>query len=775
LAGDKKVYEKAIREGLSFAWEREWEKALEAYGKALAEVPDDPEVHKHMGLAYFELGRFEAALEIYTQACRLAPDDPVPLARIAQIHGRLGQRHAAADALFSMAGIHQRQRNWTESIQAYQDAIQYHPDHLPARMALAELHAKLNQPQQAVKEYLNLAQIFQRQGQVEKALDQCQRALDLDPRHPEARALTQALRRGEPIEPIMRTVQMGSRPGTPGLGQPPQGEAGASPADQARGRALQELANIVFEEAPPGLEVAPDTVAPGAGMEVGPYVEGEGTPPQAGAKPAISRSEIDALVAKAIDCQTRGSIDEAIACYTKVIDAGVDRPAAHFNLGLLYQQRLRFEPAIAEFNKAIADPQYALGSHFALGECYKALGRVDDALEQFVQVLKIVDLGTVQRDQADDLIHLYDALTASYIAKGDRDKASDFANSLVEFLSSKGWEDKAREARQRLDSMSEEGVPMSLAEFLTVPSADTVLSAVSLSQEYVKRGALTAAIEVCYEAIEAVPSYLPLHLRLAEVFAQSDRIEEAVAKYEMVADLCLVRRETQQVITIYKRMLRLKPLDVVIRARLIDLLISSGEIDQALEQYVALADAYFDLAQMNKALEKCAEALRLAPRAANEKEWRVRLLRNLTEIHMRAGHWREATELYQQIVALDPDDEHARLNLIDLNYKRAHVKEADKETVAMLEYYRQRGEQERALALLQEVTRLHPQQMPLRARLARAYIDAGMQDEAIGELDALGELQLEAGLRKQAMATVKLIISLNPKNMEAYRQLLAQL
>ena len=81
--------------------------------------------------------------------------------------------------------------------------------------------------------------------------------------------------------------------------------------------------------------------------------------------------------------------------YDKVIDAGVDRPAAHFNLGLLYQQRFRFEPAIAEFNKSVDHPRYTLGSHFALGECYKALGRVDEAFEHFVQVLKIVDLGTV--------------------------------------------------------------------------------------------------------------------------------------------------------------------------------------------------------------------------------------------------------------------------------------------------------------------------------------------------------------------------------------------
>jgi tetratricopeptide (TPR) repeat protein len=540
-------------------------------------------------------------------------------------------------------------------------------------------------------------------------------------------------------------------------------EEGASPADIARDKALEELANIPFEET---------LVEPG--VEPG-LAQAEVVPVEAPAVPVLTRQQIDALVAKAIDFQTRGLTDEAIVCYTKVIAAGVDRPAAHFNLGLLYQQRLRFEPAIAEFKKAAQNPQYVLGSHFALGECYKASGRIDDALEQFVQVLKIVDLGTVQRDQADDLIHLYDALADSYIAKGDSEKALAFVNSLIEFLTSKGWQDKARQARERLDAMSEEGDTVSLAELLSAPSADTILAAMSLSQEYIKRGAFTAAAELCYQAIEVAPGYLPLHLRLAEIFAQDDRLEDAIAKYEAVAELCLVREEPRQAVRVYKRILRLKPMDVVIRSRLIDLLISSGEIDDALEQYVALADAYFDLAQPDKALEKCAEALRLVPRSSNEQEWKVRLLRNIAELHMRYAHWRQAVEVYHQVVTVAPDDERARLNLIDLHFRLGHGDDADKETVAMLEYFHSRGEDARALAILEEAVRLEPQQMPVRARLARAYIDAGKSEEAIRELDALGELQLDAGLRKQASATVRLIISLNPKNVDAYRRLLAQL
>jgi tetratricopeptide (TPR) repeat protein len=350
-----------------------------------------------------------------------------------------------------------------------------------------------------------------------------------------------------------------------------------------------------------------------------------------------------------------------------------------------------------------------------------------------------------------------------------------FVTSVIEFLTSKGWEDRARRARERLNDTSEEGEIVTLAEFLDVPSADTVLLAISLSHEYLDRGALTAAVEVCYQAIQAAPTYLPLHLRLAEVLAQEGRIEAAVAKYQAVADLQLVREETSQAIQVYCQMLRLKPMDVAIRSRLIGLLTSSGEIDQALEQYIALADAYYDLAQVSKALEKCSEALRLVPRASDEEEWWGRLLRTMADIHMRHANWQEAVKIYQQLVSGAPDDERARLNLIDLNYKLGRIKEADKETRTLYEHYRSRGEEERALVLLEEAVRLQPQQMSLRARMARAYIDAGMREEAIHELDTLGELQLDAGLRKQAMATVRFIISLGPKNVDAYRDLLARL
>jgi hypothetical protein len=68
-----------------------------------------------------------------------------------------------------------------------------------------------------------------------------------------------------------------------------------------------------------------------------------------------------------------------------------------------------------------------------------------------------------------------------------------------------------------------------------------------------------------------------------------------------------------------------------------------------------------------------------------------------------------------------------------------------------------------------------PGAIPLRARLAQLYLNAGRKEDALRELDILGDLQLQAGKVKDAIATIQVILRLRPPNAEAYRQLLEQL
>jgi Flp pilus assembly protein TadD len=63
----------------------------------------------------------------------------------------------------------------------------------------------------------------------------------------------------------------------------------------------------------------------------------------------------------------------------------------------------------------------------------------------------------------------------------------------------------------------------------------------------------------------------------------------------------------------------------------------------------------------------------------------------------------------------------------------------------------------------------------LRQRLAEVYRQQERIPDAIAQLDALGELQLEAGDQSSATRTIRRIVSLNPPDVDDYRTLLEQL
>ncbi|MBK9123928.1 MAG: hypothetical protein IPM16_12555 [Chloroflexi bacterium] len=59
--------------------------------------------------------------------------------------------------------------------------------------------------------------------------------------------------------------------------------------------------------------------------------------------------------------------------------------------------------------------------------------------------------------------------------------------------------------------------------------------------------------------------------------------------------------------------------------------------------------------------------------------------------------------------------------------------------------------------------------------MAGLYRQTGRNSEAITQLDALGELQLKAGMTQEAVVTIKQLVKLGPENANQYLQLLRQL
>ena len=746
MANNRAQFEQALSRGHSYFWDQRWEDAIQEFETASKEMSKEPAPYAGLGDAYLELGKLQVALENYKLAARYSGGNIIYLRKVADVQERLGFVAEAGKTYMAIGEMELGRHNLNEAMDNWHRAIRLEPNLLRAHQRLASVYKRQGAVRSAIREYLAIARILQFQGEQGKALQACQLALQLDPRNADVLTAIELIKQGEELFKGEASAQIGA---ATGMGdavrqatltlddkewQTKQEVETAVPVQMARDTAMKELAERLFAD----------------DANVG-----------------------DALLIEALDYQRRNMTNEAISVYEQAMTSGVSSAAAHFNLGLLYQDKLRFEDAIREFEIALKNPDYRLASHFSLGESHRARGRIEQAIQHFVAVLQIVDMGTVQHGQADRLIQLYENLYDSLITQGEKEQATSFANSLVEFLSQKGWEDKVRDARARLDAISSAGM-MILGDVLTAGS-EHVLESLYLSQEYARRRMFNTAIEETYRAIQLAPEYMPAHLQLGDILIQQGRMDAAAVKYTTIANTYITRGDMNGAISAYEKVVEINPMDLSIRGRLINLLRQHGEIDAALRHYMAMGDAYYQLAQVDRARSTYQEAVQLSPRGSAENNWRGRFLRLIAEIDMQHFNWKQALVAFKELRELEPDDERTAITLVDLYYKVGQPNNAVRALDSYLVQLVRAGRGAKVLGILEDMIQQRPADANLIDRLVRLYVQQQRKRDAVRVLDKLGEAQLEAGENEAAVETIEKILALDPPNVASYKQLLSQL
>jgi tetratricopeptide (TPR) repeat protein len=756
MANNRARYEEALNRGHTYAWDQRWAEAVASFQEAAQEEPAEPAPYAGLGMAYVELNQLEDALENYKLAARYSQGEAMHLQRVAEVQEELGLVGEAGKTYTALGEMELKRGRLNEAMNNWHRAIRLEPDLLLAHQRLASVFQRQGAVRNAIQEYLAIARILQAQSEPEKALQACEMALQLDPRNPDVLTAIELVKQGQSL--ANKTAPASGVVGKSGgllrravdiekdvREWKPDGQVveTAVPVQDARRMAMEQLADELFED------------------------KGEETDQVAG------KLERDYLISQALDYQRRGLINEAISAYEKALATGLTSTAAHFNLGLLYQDKLRFEDAIREFEYSVKDQEFRLASYFALGESYRARGQINKSIESFINVLKIVDMATVRHDQADRLIELYENLADSLVTQGEPEKATAFANSLVEFLGHKGWQDKVKEARQRLDAFSDTGM-MILGDVLT-SGTEKVLESLYLSQEYSRRSMFNTSIEEIYRAIQLSPNYLPAHIQLGEVLAKQGRHEMSAAKFSMVAATFKARGDINGAIMAFEKVLDMMPLDLSVRGKLIDLLKQHGRIDRALEHYEHMGESYYQLAQVEKARDVYQEALKLAPRGSAERNWPKRLLRAMVDIDIQRLEWRRALPALRDLHELQPDDEWSAMTLVDMYFKVGQPNNAVRTLDQYLMQLVRSGRGVKVTGILQDMVQQRPSDPNLVDRLTRLYIQQNQISEAVAILDKLGEAQLEAGDQEGAVITIEKILTLKPPNANSYRQLLAQL
>ncbi len=762
------VYQRAMNEGHSAAWDQDWKKAAAAYRQALQEFPDQPRALNSLGLALFELGELEEALRTYKRVSTLTPDDPVAFEKVAQISERLGDLPAAVEAAMRSAELFITQREVDKAMENWSRVTALNPEHALAHSRLALVHEKLGHKPQAVIEYLAVASILQRSSKPDKAQELILKSLQLMPDSPEARQALSLLKTGQ-LLPRPRRVKGGTAPIAMSkvrqAQEPAQhSDSNMDPVAEARHKALTELAEILFE-------YSDDSPSAQERRGMAAIVRGTG-------QLSLQQSEQTRVVlhlGQAIDAQTKDQDAAAADELERALEAGFKHPALYYDLGYLRARGDRLESAIRNLAHAIKHNDYGLGSRLLLGGLLLQKGQFKDAALEYLQALQLADAATVPQEKADDVRQLYEPLLEAQQHQQDEAANRRVCENIRGLLIRADWRDQIHRTRENMHHGPDDGAVIPLAEVMLQAQSSGVIESMNRVHQLARAGSLRSAMDEAYDAVQHAPTYLPLHALMGDLLIQEGREADAITKLSVVAHAYSVRGEVNQATKLLRRVIQLAPLDLSARTRLIDQLLARGQVDEAINEYLELADIYYRLAELDMARKTYTTALRVVQQTNADRTWNVHILQRMADIDMQRLDWKQAVRVYEQIRTLRPDDEGARRQLIELYMRMGQEQQAIAELDSFLTYLDGSHHRELAVPFLEGLVKEHPDLGLYRRALAAQLHRAGRTAEAVSQLDTLGESLLQSGKQKEAVEVITQILLMNPPNAQDYRRLLAQL
>ncbi|UCH60732.1 MAG: tetratricopeptide repeat protein [Anaerolineales bacterium] len=771
MTGREELFQRLMDQGHTAAWDQNWDQAAGFYSQALEEHPENFTALTSLGLALFELHRYEESLRCYVQAAKLAPNDPLPLEKLAHIYKKLGNDKFAQAAATRAAEVYLKNQDVNKALENWRFVAVTNPANFQAHTRLAQIYERLGQKEEAVIEYLAVASLLQKGNDNERAVQAANYALRIYPGSAEALQALTALGEFKPLpmpelyrsKPTSAQVAESSELTTPANSEMTTEES--DPITEARQKALSTLAGILFE----ATEEEEETSEGRPGFSS--IVRGTGKLMSAN----LDRSRTVLHVSQVIDLQTRGDVAQAAQELEKAIQAGLDHSAAYFDLGLLKYLNGDLEEALRHLRNASQNPEFALGARLVSGQALQKSGKYKEASLEFLGALRLAEMEAIPETQWNELYQQYDPLIEAQRQEADPQIHKQVSENIASLLVQPGWRNNMIKSRSELPMHEGDERLIPLAELIIQAGSSRIVEIVSRISALERAGHLRTAMEEAYFALDIAPTYLPLHMQMAGLLLSQGQVQEAIEKLLIVANSYKLRGELSRAIDIYHQVIKLTPFDLAPRNSLIQLLISHGQVEEAVEESLHIAEVYYNLADLEKARETYIEAYNLAQQVNIDRLQRVNILHQIADVDLQSLDWRQAIQVYEQIRTIRPDDEKARYRLVELNARLGQEQKSIEEIDNYLSYLVKSGSKERMTAFLEGLARDYPERMAIRQRLANFYKQQGRLSDAISELDAMGELLVESGKVSEAVKIIEAILALNPPKANDYQTLLEQL
>jgi tetratricopeptide (TPR) repeat protein len=253
---------------------------------------------------------------------------------------------------------------------------------------------------------------------------------------------------------------------------------------------------------------------------------------------------------------------------------------------------------------------------------------------------------------------------------------------------------------------------------------------ISAAEKYIAQGKIAQAVQEYAKVVEREPNDFTSVNMLGDLYARLKRGEEAVAHFLRVAEHYREQGFTLKAVAMYKKILRLGAGAPGVGRKLAALYEQQGLYVEAREQYLQIADEAQRAGQTRDSLEALRRIADFDPRNI---DIRLRLAAGCAA----EGMAREASDAYVEAGELLLARNEAR-KALDC-YKGAHEINAASHAVlrGLVAACAALGEAEEAAHVLERAVSERPDDLELRAMLARAYVDAEDASAAEGATEAL--------------------------------------
>jgi tetratricopeptide (TPR) repeat protein len=770
MADREKVYQEEMNKGHSAAWDQKWDEAAAHYRLAVEAAPRKVQAINNLGLAYFQLQKYIESEACYKRSAKLIPDDPLPVERLAQVYERTGKIKMAADNSMAAADLYLRLKDADKAIENWARVTQLIPEHLRAHSRLAVVHERLGNKKQAVREYISVAALLQDIGQVNEAIQMVEKAVALSPKNEEASRALELVKSNKTLpKPVrqrgatgpLRMAAVAEMGGEPPTEITNIARLGPDPIGEARQKALTELAGLLFDVSADDLDV--DSTASGLKGVFGRSSKGD------------ELTRISKHLGVAIDSQTRADDRTAAKELKAAVDLGLDYPAANFNLGLLHRNLDQKDRSFSYLKRAMNHPSFALASHLLMAEQLKKSGRLNDAAQEYFEALKEADIEVVPPESKEDLRAQYEQMSEGIRQEKDEKLLTQMSDNIEDMLVRQNWRDHVNTARQQLPTTTGGGSVLPLAEILTEAKDTHLVEAMGEINTLARKGYIRSAMEESFVLLSDAPTYLPLHIHIAELLLRQEHTKAAVQKFAIVAEAYAVRGDARRATNLLQRVVEISPMDFKLRKHLIRRLIDLGEVNEAIHEYIKLADVQYRLAQLDLARSTYESALRVAQQTKADASWSVRILKQMADIDLQRLDWRQALRVYEQLRTIAPEDELTRTRLVELNVRLGQRNQAELELTNFVSYLAGKSKHGTAVAYLEKFAEENKDWAFIRNRLAETYQKLGRNQEAIAQWDKVAEMMVVQGNVERAKEVIRAILLLNPPNADQYRAALQRL